>query len=354
MFISKEAQLSDISSRLDLFTHERYRYYRHIGLWLAYWLIFMVSYKNPDSIEPYATYLKVGISFSLFFQAYLNMYWLVPVYLLKNRFSMYLFFLFAMLIVSSSLVGLVSYLMRGLEIAYAPKRLFDPKPAMYFAFALVFLAASSAIKLFQRWISDTREIAELTQVSIRSELEQLKNQVNPHFLFNMLNNANVLIGKDPQKASQVLMSLSDLLRYQLYDSARPEVLLTADIHFLNDCLNLEKIRRDHFDFLISKEGPISGIQVPPFLFITFVENAIKHSSHAVKASYVNVYFKVADGSLYFSCINSKPASVHTQARPGGLGLKNVRRRLALIYGDHHELDVIEGEDSYKVKLVIKL
>lgn len=354
MFTSKEAQLSDISSRLDLFTHKKYRYYRHIGLWVAYWLIFAISYKSPDSIEPYATYLKIGISFSLFFQAYLNMYWLVPGYLLKNRFGAYLLGLIGMLTISSIMVGLTGYLMQGLEVQYAPKRLFDPKPAMYFAFALVFVAASSAIKFFQRWILDTREIAELTQVGMRAELEQLKNQVNPHFLFNMLNNANVLIHKDPQKASQVLMSLSDLLRYQLYDSARPEVLLTADIHFLIDCLNLEKIRRDHFEFIISKEGPISGIQVPPFLFITFVENAIKHSSHAEKASFVNVYFKVEDGSLFFSCINSKPPSVANQGGPGGLGLKNVRRRLELIYGDHHSLEINQGEENYSVKLVIKL
>ena len=86
----------------------------------------------------------------------------------------------------------------------------------------------------------------------------------------MLNNANVLIEDDPKKASQVLMKLSDLLRYQLYDSSRDNVLLTSEIHFLEDFLNLEKVRRDNFNFLISKEGELSGEQVPPLLFISFI------------------------------------------------------------------------------------
>ncbi|MDN3587589.1 histidine kinase [Pedobacter aquatilis] len=354
MIISNQEHLDQISSRLDLFTHRKYSYYRHIGIWITYWLIFIISYESPNAVEPYATYFKIGISFTLFIQAYLNMYWLVPVYLFRKKFVIYLTVLLVMLISFSLIIGLAGFLMRELELKYAPKQLFDPKPTMYFAFALVFVAASSAIKFFQRWIEDTREITELTQVNIRSELEQLKNQVNPHFLFNMLNNANVLIGKDPHKASQVLMSLSDLLRYQLYDSARPEVLLTSDINFLNDCLNLEMIRRDHFDFIISKEGNLSGIQIPPFLFITFVENAIKHSQDADKPSYVQVYFDTTDGWINFKCVNSKPINLISNNNAGGLGLVNVRRRLELIFGAHHKLKISETKDIYTVKLAIKL
>ena len=121
---------------------------------------------------------------------------------------------------------------------------------------------------------DTQLINELERSKTLTELEQLKNQINPHFLFNMLNNANVLTKKDPEKASQVLMKLSDLLRYQLYDSSRDKVLLTSDIHFLEDFLNLEKVRRDNFDYMISKEGNLSGVFIPPLLFISFVENAV--------------------------------------------------------------------------------
>jgi len=351
--LNNEDQIKSISSRLDLFTHKQYHIHRHVFTWVLYLFIFILSYQNPDSIEPYATYFKIGISLSLFLQAYLNMYWLVPTYLFRNHFLKYLIGLVSILLFFSLLTGLVSYMMRDLEAIYAPKRLFNPMPAMYFAFALVFVTASTGIKLFQRWIEDTRQIGVLTQTSIKAELEQLKNQINPHFLFNMLNNANVLIQKDPQKASQVLMSLSDLLRYQLYDSARQQVLLTADIHFLNDCLALEKIRRDHFEFIISKEGSISGIQIPPFLFITFVENAIKHSQDADQPSFVEVDFKLINNSLYFVCRNSKPKKIRSE-KSGGLGLVNVKRRLSLIYDNQYQLNIIETNDLYTVNLVINL
>ncbi|WP_346317857.1 histidine kinase [Chitinophaga sp. YIM B06452] len=218
---------------------------------------------------------------------------------------------------------------------------------------VLLLAASSSIKLFQKGMMDKQLIYELKQSKAYAELEQLKNQINPHFLFNMLNNANVLTKKDPEKASQVLMKLSDLLRYQLYDSTREKVLLTSDIHFLEDFLNLEKVRRDSFDFLISKEGDLSGVQIPPLLFISFVENAVKHNNDATKSSYVNLYFDVRNDELFFKCINSKPA-LKSVNNTGGLGLTNIKRRLELLFPATHSLQIEEDSDRYCVTLIIKL
>lgn len=218
---------------------------------------------------------------------------------------------------------------------------------------VLLLAASSSIKLFQKGMMDRQLIYELKQSKTYAELEQLKNQINPHFLFNMLNNANVLTKKDPEKASQVLMKLSDLLRYQLYDSARDKVLLTSDIHFLEDFLNLEKVRRDSFDFLISKEGDLSGVQIPPLLFISFVENAVKHNNDATKPSYVNLYFNVRNNELFFKCINSKPM-LKSVSNTGGLGLTNIKRRLELLFPATHSLNIEDDPERYCVSLTIKL
>lgn len=202
-------------------------------------------------------------------------------------------------------------------------------------------------------MADKLLIYELEQSKTSAELEQLKNQINPHFLFNMLNNANVLTKKDPEKASQVLMKLSDLLRYQLYDSARDKVLLTSDIHFLEDFLNLEKVRRDSFDFLISKEGDLSGVQIPPLLFISFVENAVKHNNDATKPSYVHLYFDLRAGRLFFKCINSKPM-LKSIGNTGGLGLTNIKRRLELLYPATHSLIIDEDPEKYCVTLTLIL
>ncbi|WP_246485120.1 sensor histidine kinase [Chitinophaga qingshengii] len=270
------------------------------------------------------------------------MYVLVPKLLFNNRNIAYCLSVLAILVVMA--VG--GYFFNPFNKANGLNI-----PLFSFLTALL-LAASSSIKLFQKGMMDKQLIYELEQSKTNAELEQLKNQINPHFLFNMLNNANVLTKKDPEKASQVLMKLSDLLRYQLYDSARDKVLLTSDIHFLEDFLNLEKVRRDSFDFLISKEGDLSGVQIPPLLFISFVENAVKHNNDATRPSYVDLYFVVSDDELFFKCINSKPM-LTSAGNAGGLGLANVKRRLELLFPAAHRLNIEDDPERYCVTLTIK-
>jgi sensor histidine kinase YesM len=294
---------------------------------------------NSSSII--ANPIAIFVYFIMLF--YVNMYVLVPKLLFRNRNIAYCLSVIGILVV----VAICGYFFNP----------FNKENALnipLFSFLTVLLlAASSSIKLFQKGMMDKQLIYELKQSKTYAELEQLKNQINPHFLFNTLNNANVLTKKDPDKASQVLMKLSDLLRYQLYDSARDKVLLTSDIHFLEDFLNLEKVRRDSFDFLISKEGNLSGVQIPPLLFISFVENAVKHNNDATKPSYVNLYFNVRNDELFFKCINSKPM-LRSVNDTGGLGLINVRRRLELLFPAKHSLNIEDDPERYCVTLTIKL
>jgi len=170
----------------------------------------------------------------------------------------------------------------------------------------------------------------------------------------MLNNANVLIRKNPAEASKVLFKLEDLLRYQMNDNFREHVPLRSDIHFLNDYLNLEKVRRDHFDYNITEEGNIDGIQLPALLFIPFVENAVKHNFDSEHPSYVHLFFKVDDNQLEFQCENSKPAITTGKSRVGGIGLTNIRRRLELLYIGRYLLEVSETENKYVVNLKLNL
>lgn len=344
----------DTSYRLEFLVGKKYSIYRHIVLWLIMILVFCSADDSPFYAEPYSTYFKMGFSLFLVFFSYLNMYWLVPQFLLKNRFTEYLFGILFFVVISVILIAIFGDFLRDYYATSNEIIKFVPKPIPSTIIGLVFIAASTAIKLFQRWIADSKKIGELVKTGMQSELEQLKTQINPHFLFNMLNNANVLIQKDPEKASQVLMTLSDLLRYQLYDSAQSNVLLTSDIHFLNDFLNLEKIRRDHFDYMVSKEGAISGIQIPPFLFITFVENAIKHSLDMENPSFVNIYFEVNQARLNFVCMNSIPKNPSPKSDVGGLGLINVHRRLDLLFEGKYVLSTEATKELYTVNLAIDL
>ncbi|MGB4844061.1 MAG: histidine kinase [Ferruginibacter sp.] len=216
----------------------------------------------------------------------------------------------------------------------------------------VLLGAVVGLKVFKKWITDVQQMNELQQNNLKAELEQLKSQVNPHFLFNTLNNLLVLTKTDPEKATQVLHGLSDLLRYQLYDSSREKISLSKDIAFLQNYLSLEKIRKNDFDFTIQTEGKTDNLSLPPFLFIPFVENAVKHGASTVGHSYLTINFSIKDKQLHFQSINSKPP-----VKPktiGGLGLINIKRRLELLYPGNHTLQITDNTDQFIVNLIIPI
>ncbi|HWK06983.1 MAG TPA: histidine kinase [Puia sp.] len=332
------------ASALPFLIRPKFRVYRHL---LALISIGAMLYSNGDISRVFnASYVKSVLFVTLIFIFYTNMYWLVPKYLFRNKYPQYALGIAAYI----GLIYLSGTILQNINHVKAPDN------GLFFVFFIIVIhvAASTAIKLFQRWAIDTQRIIELEKATMQSELEQLKNQINPHFLLNMLNNANVLTQKDPEKASQVLIKLSDLLRYQLYDSARPKVLLTAEIHFVTDLLNLEKTRRDNFQFALSREGDISGVQVAPLLFAAFVENAVKHSLDAEGSSYINLHFDVQNDVLHFKCINSRPPVTIMKNDRGGLGLANVKRRLELLYPGRHTLTIDDKGASYAVTLTINL
>jgi len=333
---------------LELIISEKHRLQRH--LLLISFCIVVLYYSPPDYIEPYETYNRIIIFFQIILLAYSNMYFFVPKFLFRKKNLSYSLFVLSSMILLFCMHEFFAFYFKTDSLPYQD----DSINFLTFSFMIMMLViASAAVKLFQQWISDAQLIYDLELAKTNTELEQLKNQINPHFLFNMLNNANVLIEDDPKKASQVLMKLSDLLRYQLYDSSRDKVLLTSEIHFLEDFLNLEKVRRDNFNFLISKEGELSGIQVPPLLFISFVENAVKHNNDSARLSYVNLFFDIRHTELFFKCVNSKPA-IKAVNKSGGLGLSNIKRRLELLFPSSHDLKIEDNPAKYCVTLTLKL
>lgn len=333
----------------DIWINNKYRIFRHF---LALFVLSSVFFNifTPYE-EPYATYAKMIACGMLLFICYANMYVIVPKLLFRNKYWVYIGVVCLYLVITAFLAAATQRWLSPYRLISFPERQGGFKLLIFLFMETMIIGASTSIKLFQRWIRDTARINELEKVTMQSELEQLKNQINPHFLFNMLNNANVLTQRDPEKASQVLMKLSDFLRYQLYDSSRPKVLLTADIHFLEDFLNLEKIRRDNFECIVEKMGDLSGVQVEPLLFITFVENAVKYSLDSEQHNYIHVSFSVQHNVLHFKCINSVSPVLREK---GGLGLSNVSRRLQLLYPDRHILDIQHDETRFSVNLKINL
>ncbi|WP_444660189.1 sensor histidine kinase [Flavobacterium columnare] len=338
----------DTNWMVEFFISEKFRFHRHLLL-IAFSIV-VLYYSPQDYVEPFETYNRIVVFFQIILLVYSNMYFFVPKFLLRKKYLNYGLSVLSGIILAYVIHEVASYYLKPNLLPYEDD---DISFFTYSFMIMVLIIASAAIKLFQQWISDDQLIHEMELAKAGAELEQLKNQINPHFLFNMLNNANVLVEDDPKKASQVLMKLSDLLRYQLYDSAREKVLLTSDIHFLEDFLGLEKVRRDNFKILISKEGDLSGVQIPPLLFISFVENAVKHNNDSAKDSFVHLFFNVRNEELFFKCINSKP-SLKSVGKTGGLGLANIKRRLELLFPSAHDLKIEDEPETYCVTLTLKL
>lgn len=337
----------------------QYRVARHLFLQIVVFLITVNMLWNepirplslPQRLFGWAIYF---ISIDAVF--YINLYWLFPRLLLKGRLLTYAF---GVILVSLAVIIAVAvFQILTVEVtntAVHSKLIPILINAISGVLAMGFtIAGMSAILLLRHWILYNQRVDELQSATLHSELKFLKNQINPHFLFNMLNNANVLIRKNPAEASKVLFKLEDLLRYQMNDNFREHVPLRSDIRFLHDYLNLEKIRRDHFDYSITEEGDIDAIQLPALLFIPFVENAVKHNFDSEHPSYVHLFFKVDNDRLEFRCENSKPAVAIAKSRVGGIGLANIHRRLELLYPGHYLLEVTETENQYTATLKLNL
>ena len=342
---------------IELLTKNRYKVLRHILFLISFFvLIYFARFWHWYS-EPYSYYVLLLVFASLITMAYINIYVLVPYLFFKAYYLSYFLFLTLLGVVGLNLIG------EGLDAYFSKFRIFRPSEdrGLYegILMCIPIILTSTTFKLLQKWTNDNRRIAELNTITMDMELKELRNQINPHFLFNMLNNVKALIRTDPEKASTVIIKLSEFLRYQLYDNNEEKTLLSSEIEFLSNFINLEKIRRENFTVKIqtlNDKKVLNSVFVPPNLFTTFVENAIKHSVEIDnKVSYVNIEIEIKDKQLYFICINSKnPNYSISNGDYGGLGLANIKRRLELLYKDQFDLKIHSTHQEYIVNLMFPL
>jgi hypothetical protein len=349
---------------LDIAIGKKWRIARHICLIVFFAILFypgidegMIKKISPANAREIVDGLRISsfISYltSLFF-IYFNLLYLTQKYLLKNKFLPYFLFCFTgILILFITDLVVARYFLKMVE-DIAPLPTFSLKSIVDYSLTpIIFLAACAGYQVFKKWIKDSELLVELKQSKIEQELTHLKNQINPHFLFNTLNNLNTLITVDAGRASAVVLGLSDVLRYQLYEANDEKVLLKKDIEILRQFLELEKIRRDNFQFSITTNEDLSNVHIPPFIFINFVENAIKHSVDNTGFSYISLHFSTTNTELHFTCQNSKPSLIKAKIN-GGLGLQNIKRRLELMYENNFTLDLQDTDKEFLITLKLPL
>jgi two-component system LytT family sensor kinase len=219
-----------------------------------------------------------------------------------------------------------------------------------YVFAIPFTFSGIVFKLVENWIS--KEI--LIKQNLQSELALLKNQINPHFLFNTLNNIDSLIRSNPEKASETLVKLSDILRYMIYDTNMDKVLLSGEIRHIEDYVDLQKIQFANKDLVsLTRHGNTDQMWIAPMLFIPFVENAFKHCTNKNIQNAISIRFATEGKMLTFECVNVYDKSLKmNKDSSGGVGLKIIKRRLELLYPDRHTLLIQEADDQFKVSLSV--
>lgn len=218
---------------------------------------------------------------------------------------------------------------------------------------------SAVLRVIMDWWRYQYEKQLLMTQTMQSELRFLKSQINPHFLFNTLNNLYALTLKKSDKAPDIVLKLSEIMRYMLYECNEKRVLLTKEIQYIHNYLDLERLRQPvAADIRFTTEGRISEQLVAPLLFVPFLENSFKHglNHHMHGGGFVRLHLRVEGNHLDFSIENSKPERLPRQEHPhsGGIGLANVRQRLKMLYPENHRLEVQNEPHRYAVHLHLKM
>jgi two-component system, LytTR family, sensor kinase len=286
--------------------------------------------------------------------AYTTAYWILPRYLKHfNHLQSLTIFLFVFV-----LNGFIGHTLFHLADCYTPDVAFGNVPRILLMSFYCFLKACFfiGIKVVIGWYEVQKRISEIEQNRLESELKMLKDQVNPHFMFNTLNNLYGLIVKNPLHAQESVLGLSGILHYMLYESNHEKVPVTKEINCIRNYIALEKLRYSgNLSVSINVQKEVEQQAILPLCLFPFVENSFKHgASESIEEAWVNIDFSIHRNDFIFKIENSR--TVRQKPLNGnGIGLSNVKRRLELVYGAKgHDLQIMDGGESYLVVLKIRL
>lgn len=287
---------------------------------------------------------------------YINLLVLIPSYLQKNSFLLYSLSLLAASILIAPVNALAMYLLNYQHPYY--QETITSNLQIYFLSSFFIAGASTVFKITGDWLKHQREKTRLKNEKLVSELKFLRSQINPHFLFNTLNNIYSLSLMKSDKTPEIILKLSEILRYMLYECNGPRVSLKKEINYIQNYLELEKLRQpEHTKIQFEIKGNVDNVEIAPFLFTPFLENAIKHGVNQVlEDPCINILLKIDESILRFRISNTKLEKEPAQTikkQPGGIGLVNVERRLKILYPGKYHLKIENTPKKYTIFLDLK-
>ena len=328
----------------------KYRIGWHLIFWIVWYFFYTFTY-SAGGLERRELIQNLYLLPVRMFFTYILLYWMPPKFLLKKKYLIFLVLGILHAVLFGLSVTIVLYLVSGF---YLP----DPTP---FIRPLVLNyqipATAAAIYMFKRWYLIQQYTLNLEKEKVESELNFLKSQIHPHFLFNTLNNLYALTLQKSDKAPDMVIQLSHLLEYTLYSNKETVVDLNEELKQLEGYINLEKIR---FGKRLKIKNEINGNtenhKIAPLLLLPFVENSFKHgASNDVKSPFIYISTNVENNILNFSICNSYINETGKfEKYKERIGLKNVKRRLELLYPDKHTLEIVQNPETFEVRLRLEL
>jgi two-component system LytT family sensor kinase len=338
----------------------KYRLIHHTlftGLIFSFWFLFSVngSHNGMKSMMDLIKVILYSLTYILI--AYFNIYFLFKRYLLRGRIGMH--------ILLSLITFVISYVIQGL-IYFKSWEQF--RNDFTFSWPLItdmlintitycmFIGIGLSFKMIKMWMNSEKRVMSLEQENLKANLINLKSQVSPHFLFNTFNNLYVLTKTQPNIAAEMILGFSDLMRYQLTECDNEKVSIEKEINYIENFLTLEKLRKDKLDLkIIYDKNAVTGIKIEPLLFISLVENAVKHGSQQMENPYIHILIDKKENLFNFEVTNSKPeVSLLGKEKSLGRGIENLRKRLNLSYPLSHNLELTDQKNVFTAKLQIEL
>lgn len=286
---------------------------------------------------------------------YINIGYFFPRYFKKGSYGLYILSALFCLGLYTAAKNLHDTWLYGYVIGDVTKRHFFYNTYYNFSTALFYLAFTLALELSKKWYTQQQLLQKIQVEKLNTELQYLKAQMNPHFLFNSLNSIHFQIDKANKEARESLQKFSAMLRYQLYECNADTVPIEKEIAYLQHYVDMQRLRKnDKYKIQFSSSPGIRSFDIAPLLLLPFIENAFKHmSAHTDKPNYINIQLDKQDNVFSFHVENTKDIAAPVYEE-GGIGLKNVARRLELLYNGRHELKIDNTPDTFSVQLKIKL
>lgn len=315
----------------------------HFGFWIAFigFLALILSLQHKGM--PHSLFNRLLIGIGLF---YINYLVLAPYLLLRRHIALYsllsLFFIFLAIFFIPIWKGhLLLHLKRG----------------RYFFSIFIYLfffVTALALVIYEKWRTHEKREREIKAEHTMAELHNLKNQINPHFLFNSLNSIYALTVKKSEQAPEAVITLSELMRYMLYQTSSRFVPLKNEIAYMQNYIELQKLRiADKENISFNTSGKVKNQHITPLLLIAFVENAFKFGTDSQGNTSIIIQLNIEETQLHFSCKNSK-SNQPKEDENSGFGLKNAKEQLRLIYPQNHRLEIKETETTFRVDLYMNL